>query len=329
MKSEKVLAVIPGQESGQEFIFARRQIAQMLDFGLAVQPFFLDTRTDLFDILKNALRFRKAIRNFDPSVVHAHYGTVTALFAICFSRKPVVVSFKGTDLNPSSEFSWFRGATSRVFSQIAALFAAEIICVSEELKGRLWWRKKRAEIIIDGVNLHEFFPIDRQEARKKLQWGRDDRIVLFNNGADQPPNKGRDLVDKAIELLRSKLDLVELIVMKGDVPGSVVPLYINAADVVVMASEFEGSPNIVKEALACNVPVCSVFVGDVPQLLAGVENCQLVERTPSAMADGLYNLINEPVRSNGRDFADRFSAQLNTARVCAVLKTAAGKSIRS
>lgn len=327
MKSEKVLALIPDQESGEAYIFVRRQIEQISDFGLVVRPFYLGTRTHPIRILKEALRFRDEIRSFDPDVVHAHYGTVTALFAVVFSRKPVTITFRGSDLLPSSEFSWLRDLTSRLMSQIAALFAKEIICVSEEIRDSLWWRKNDAEIILTGVDLKVFYPIDHQKAREELGWARGDKIILFNNSFGQPPNKRRDLVDKAIELSRSTMDSVKLVAMQGDVSGDVVPLYINAADVVVMASDLEGSPNIVKEALACNVPVCSVYVGDVPHLLAGVDNCLLVERTPQAMADGLYKLINEPLRSNGRDFSDRFSAALMTARVCSVLKRAAGNAV--
>lgn len=240
-----------------------------------------------------------------------------------------MISYKGSDLNPSSEFSWIRSAAPPLFSQIAALFAKEIICVSDELRDRLWWRTNRAEVISDGISLREFFPIDREKAREKLGWACDDRIILFNNGAGRPPNKGRDLVDKAIALLRSRKIAVKLVVMEGDVPGRVVPLYINAADVVVMASNFEGSPNILKEALACNVPVCGDFVGDVPKILSGVENCLLIERRPSAIADGVHKLIETPRRSNGREFSNRFSASFNTRRVCSVLNRAADKTTGS
>ena len=180
MKSEKVLALIPDQESGEAYIFVRRQIEQISDFGLVVRPFYLGTRTHPIRILKEALRFRDEIRSFDPDVVHAHYGTVTALFAVVFSRKPVTITFRGSDLLPSSEFSWLRDLTSRLMSQIAALFAKEIICVSEEIRDSLWWRKNDAEIILTGVDLKVFYPIDRQKAREELGWARGDKIILFN-----------------------------------------------------------------------------------------------------------------------------------------------------
>jgi len=322
-QSIKVLALIGGPKSKHGFPFVERQIVQMVDFGLEVQPFYLDTRTHPTKIIQEALRFREALRLFDADVVHAHFGTVTALFAVCFSKQPVVITFRGSDLNPSSQYSWIRGYASRIFSQIAALFAEQIICVSEELRQRLWWKKKRAEVILTGVNLRDFHPVARDEAREILRWNEADRIVLFNHSTARAPNKRLDLVDKAFSLLKTRLESAKLVVIKGDVAADLMPLYINAADVVVMTSDFEGSPNIVKEALACNTPICSVRVGDVPELLRGVENCFIVDREPTAIAEGILELVREPRRSNGRDFAYRFSADVHTERVCTALRRAA------
>lgn len=323
MSKLQVIGVIPGVEASEGFIFARRQVQQLRAMGVDITTFFLETRTDPFELIRAGLRFRKLVRRLSPDLVHAHYGTVTSLFCVLFSPVPVVITFRGTDLNPSSEFSWLRGVTSRWFSQISALFAREIICVSEELRQRLWWRKARVELACDGTDVNEFIPIPRDEARDRLGWSRTERVVLFNHGAAKSPNKRRDLVEHAVNLVRERLPSVRLHALEGQVPGRDMPLYMNASDVVVMASRFEGSPNVVREALACNVPVCSVRVGDVPEMLAGISNCVLVEPTPESMAEGLYTLIKSPVRSNGREFAARFSADAHVKRVFDVLQRAA------
>ena len=319
----RILAVIPGAEQGEGFIFARRQVQMLRRFGAQVHTFFLSSRTHPAEIAREALRFRRTIRDFRPDVVHAHYGTVTGLFCATLSSCPVAITFRGTDLNPSSEFGWFRAAVSRLVSQIATPLAREIICVSAELRQRLWWGGRRACVIRSGVDTADFYPITRGEARQRLGWPNEPRIVLFNLGAAKAPNKRFDLVTEAVALVRQKLPSVRLVVMEGNVPGARVPLYINASDAVVMASDFEGSPNIVKEALACNVPVCTVRVGDVEEMLAGVRNCEIVERRSDSMAAALTRMLEHPQRSNGRDFLERYSAEALNRQVFEVLQRAA------
>ena len=322
MRAQRILAVIPGRQDGQTFIFAHRQVAQLRRLGFDVTTFSLLERTNPRGLLQEARRFRAMVQSWSPDVVHAHYGTVTALFAALLSRRPLVISFRGTDLNPSSEHSSLRGAVSRWMSQGAALFAREIICVSPQLRGRLWWRRNRVHVILDGVDPTEFYPIERDEARRRLGWSIGERIVLFNHGAARAPNKRRDLVEGALALLRERLPEVRLVVMEGEVPGDLVPLYVNAADAVVLASDFEGSPNIVKEAIACAVPVCSVDAGDVSELLAGVSASVVVERSAAAIAAGLEPLLRMPQRSNGPYFAERYSTSAHVARVAEILRVA-------
>lgn len=329
MDKLRVLAVIPGSGQGQALIFAHRQVAQLERLGTQVETFSLQSRTNPVSLVREACRLRRRIKVFDPVVVHAHYGTVTALFCALFARRPLVITFRGTDLNPSSEFSRLRGGVSRWMSQIAALFAAEIICVSTELRQRLWWRRAGVHVIPTGVDVEQFHPMARDTARVRLGWSATDRIVLFNHGNSRTPNKRRDLVDAAMTRVTAEIRGARLVVMAGDVAGDEVPLYMNAADVLVMASDFEGSPNVVKEALACGTPVCSVDVGDVRAMLADVSSCAIVERTPAAIAAGLISLLRVPQRSNGPAFSERYAAQTHLPQVLRVLREVCYRRVRT
>lgn len=321
----RILAVIPGVENQNGFIFAYRQIQQLRNLGANIAIFHLTTRTNLLGIIKEAHRFREVIASFHPDVVHVHYGTVTALFCVIFSPRPIVITFRGTDLNPSSEFSLLRGIVSRWFSQFAAFFSKRIICVSEELRQRLWWHKSKAIVIPSGVDLSEFIPVDRDNARRYLGWDQSEIIVLFNHGSARSPNKRLDLVEQAILILRNWLPSVRLVTMEGNVSGQIVPFFLNASDVLVLTSDYEGSPTIIQEALACNVPVCSVEVGDVRQMIADVYGCSLVSRSPEAIARGIYDLVRRPLRSNGRAFSHRYSVQSHLGRLYEFLQCAVDK----
>lgn len=329
IKELRVLALIPGKAKSESFIFARRQVKQLAQLGAAIECCFLEARTSVPALLASGRELRRVAREHRAHVVHSHYGTVTSLVATLFSPVPVVITYRGSDLNPSSEFSAPRAISSRLMSQFSAPLASEIICVSEELRSRLWWRRGAVHVIPTGIDLEEFIPLSRAEARAKVGWSGDQRIALLNIGASRSPNKGLSLVESAMQIVKREIPDARLQVLDGTLPAAQMPLYLNAADVVVMASRHEGSPNVVKEALACNVPLCSVRVGDVPQMAADVQNVMLVDPTSEAMAAGLITLMRDPVRSNGRDYSSRFSSRLLTDEVMKVLMMAASRRKRS
>jgi glycosyltransferase involved in cell wall biosynthesis len=79
-----------------------------------------------------------------------------------------------------------------------------------------------------------------------------------------------------------------------------VPAYMNACNAMLMTSLIEGSPNVVKEALACNANVIAVPVGDAHEMLEGVQNCQRVSRQPEQIAAALCDVLQNNELSNGR-----------------------------
>src|SRR5579859_2259701 len=137
------LHVIAGRPQGSLMIFARRESASLRYAGIEVRQFFLQSRTSPTCLVREFLRIRREMQEFKPQIVHAHYGTVTALFCGLATMRPLVVTFRGSDLNPSPAIHRLRSLVGRFFSQLAALRAAQIICVTEGLKDRLWWRRDR------------------------------------------------------------------------------------------------------------------------------------------------------------------------------------------
>ena len=169
-----------------------------------------------------------------------------------------------------------------------------------DLRDRLWIEHPNAHVIPTGVDLDLFKPGSRAAAREKLGWSLDDRVVLFNAGAS-PRVKRLDLAEQAVELLRQLIPGVSMEVLRGTTPHDALPLYMNAADCLLLTSDFEGSPDIVKEALACNLPIVSVDAGDVKERTSGVKNTVIVARDPEAIATETARMLKLNERSNGRD----------------------------
>jgi glycosyltransferase involved in cell wall biosynthesis len=124
-------------------------------------------------------------------------------------------------------------------------------------------------------------------------------LILFNASA-QPTHKRLDLATSAVEIAKQTLKSIHLVVLDGLADPADIPYYMNACDCLLLASDAEGSPNVVKEALACNLPVVSVDVGDVRERLRGVSPSIIVSRDPKEIGFELVELLRSRPRSNGR-----------------------------
>ncbi len=299
-----VLFVIPGGGQGSSMIFARRQARSLASAGVELRVFCLGSRTSPRRLLSEFARFRAELAEWEPSVVHAQFGTVTALFcALACGSIPLVITYRGSDLNwPPRCLGWpgrLRAACGCVFSQLAALKARRIVCVSRQLRDRLWWRREKAIVLPSGVDPETFKPAPRLLARRRLGWSAADRIVLFNAGQD-PRVKGLTLARDAVERARRGVRPLRMEILDGQVPPERLPDMMNAADCLLLTSVSEGSPTVVQEALASNLPIVSVDVGDVVERLQDASESRVAAADPDVLARALIGILDPPRRSNGR-----------------------------
>jgi len=240
----------------------------------------------------------------DYDLVHANYG-LTAPHALAQPVRPVVVSLWGTDL--MGEY----GPVSR----LCARYADAVVVMSDEMAAAL---DGDCRVIPHGVDLDRFRPEPTAAARDELGWDRDARHVLF----PYPPDRGvkdHPRAERVVSRARERLDVaVELHTVTG-VPHREMPGYVNAADCLLVTSKREGSPNAVKEALACNCPVVSTDVGDVRTRLAGVEPSTVAD-ADDGLVDGLVDVLRDPARSNGREAAREISVERTSERLHGVYR---------
>lgn len=298
--SLRVLQVIPGEPKGNSMIFAHRQVSSLQREGVQCCIFYLRSRTSIGALFGEYWRLRRAIAEFRPDLIHAHFGTMTGFLCALVGRVPLLITFRGSDLNPVPSISRSRSMFGRLLSNAAALRASAIICVSEQTKQRLWWRKRKAKVVPSGVDLEKFRPIPQETARAALGWKHGQPTVLFNAGRE-PMVKRLDLAEASIREAGKEISDLQFMVLRGDVDSELMPVYLNAADCILFTSDWEGSPNVVKEALACNARVVSVDVGDVRERLADVDGCALVSRDPHVIGRTLASLLRQHGRSNGRE----------------------------
>jgi teichuronic acid biosynthesis glycosyltransferase TuaC len=301
-------------------IYADRQIASLRAAGLTISTFDIGPSHSPVRLFRKWRELRGAVRRLQPDLVHARYGTVVATLSVLAGR-PTVITFCGSDLNSGASVSALRVFAGRVLSNLAALKARRIICVSDGLRKALWWRRSGVTIIPDGVDLEAFVPGSREQARRDLGWDRDQPIVLFNLG-DDAKKKGFDLAKAALDVVRSRVPETELKIVQHVEPARM-PLHYRAADVLLCTSLNEGSPNVVKEALACNLPVVSVPVGDVVERLAGVRPSAVVPRDPGQLGEALTDVLTTRERSNGREHVATVALPEVAQRVAAVYAAAA------
>lgn len=237
-----------------------------------------------------------ASESFD--LIHAHFGQ--AGFLACLAtRIPVVVTFHGSDV-----FGVGRGrgkslasALLRSVSQIARYLASSVIAVSPLVKEGLG--EKDAHVIPMGINRDLFRPLARSDARRQLGWPLDERTVLFVGGANDRVKRFW-LAQEAVSHLASTASFPVALRVCDRVPPDTMPLFLNAADVLVITSVHEGSPVRLREALACGLPVVSVDVGDARTRLAGITGC-IVTASDSAesIASALISVLREGKRVDG------------------------------
>jgi len=277
----------------------------------------------------NYLRARKQLQDklngerYD--LVHAQFGQ-SALLALPKSL-PLVVTFRGDDLEgiigPAGHYTmagWFL----RLASWMVAYIADEVIAVSETLARRL--PRRPFHVIPSGIDLDLFRPLPLQEARRLLGLPAQRRLVLF--AADPNDSRKRYQLAKAAVNRLDKEYRANLVVARG-VPHEQMPLYMNACDVLLLASVHEGSPNVVKEALACNLPIVSTDVGDVRARIGQVSGCAVVNGTIGDISAALQMVLARNSRIAGRGMVLSLDESKLTEQVIEVYRRALAKKKES
>jgi teichuronic acid biosynthesis glycosyltransferase TuaC len=288
--------------------FVKRSVDGLDEIGLESDVLFIRGHKGLGAYLGAAVLVGTLSATKRYALVHAHGGE-TALIARLYRGAPVVASYLGSDLLAPPEGGWPTRLSRRLRSGLLRQHARLLTATTTktiEMQAVLPQRARdRNRVIPDGIDLERFKPMARESARAHLGWSPDSRIVLFA-GRAECGIKRLWLAKQAVAVASAELEDLELVIASGIDPDEM-PYYYAAADCLLHTSASEGSPNVIKEALACDLPIVATAAGDIERLVAGARPGRVVAADSGALAREVIACCREPVRSNGRSLTGNMS----------------------
>jgi glycosyltransferase involved in cell wall biosynthesis len=308
--------------------FIKRQADFLAAAGIEVTVFPFKGRKNPFNYLRNWVHLQARLSGGRFDLVHAQFGQ-SGLLALP-KRLPLVVTFRGSDLlgTVSERTGRHRkiGALHQALSRFVAARADAVIVVAEHMKKHLP-PSINAQVIPSGLDLQLFRPTDQRTARNQLGLPQDERLILFVGR----PSQGRKrfhLAEQALEILNRTVPARMIVGWR--VPHTDIPIYMSACDALIFTSMQEGSPNVVKEALACNLPIVSVPVGDVELRLRNVEGCEITPNDrPETIAAALNRVLARGGRINGRETIASLDETVTTKQLIEIYEAVLARSDRA
>lgn len=243
----------------------------------------------------NKIKYLKdASKNFD--IIHSQYGSMCSYIGSFIKNKPKIISLHGSDFNVNAgniEINNFHTRLARFLSLRAMIHYDHVISVSKRMQNEIEkiFPFKKVSSIPYPIIMEDFYPINKDLAREKLNIGLDKTLIMFNIANINASVKRFSLAKEAISLVKKKISNVKLHIV-NNVSYEDVPLHVNACNLILLTSKSEGWPNAIKEALACNIPFVSTDVSDLSYIAEREKCCKISEPTASELSKNIINVIN-------------------------------------
>lgn len=284
----KVLFVCSGNSKNYSISpFIQAQGESLVETGVIVDYFTIN-RKGFIGYIKESIRLRNFLKNNSFDIIHTHYALCGWVALLACPKRPIVVSLMGDDANgtyyaPGKPVFKSRFLIATTF--FLQFFVDKIICKTKYMQRNIL-QKNKSIVLANGVNINMDYA-DVEKYAHTLSFDKNKKYVLFL-GNKNDINKNYALVEKAMELINAQ-DIVLL--TPYPIKHDEVIAYLNAVDVLVLSSLMEGSPNVVKEAMASNCSVVATNVGDVAWLFGNEPGYFITDFNPKDCADKIRKAL--------------------------------------
>jgi teichuronic acid biosynthesis glycosyltransferase TuaC len=266
--------------------------------------YFIIKERGIAGYLKSWVKLNQFIKRNHINLIHAHYG-LTGFICILQKKVPVIITFHGSDVNQKK---------NRFFSKIASRFSGHNIIVEAGFIEKLKLSKKYS-VMPCGIDLNTFKQKAYSEARAMLGIKMHENIILFTSAFSNPV-KNYPLAKKTLEICNTKTRLIEL---KGFTREDV-SNWMNASDLLLLTSFSEGSPQVVKEAIACTLPVISTPVGDVVKISEETDGVTIIPYDARKIAEQIDLFFSKKYRIQNNKIVEKYDNKIVAQKITDLYK---------
>lgn len=312
----KVLFVSRVNNKGDASAIIKSQGESLKSEGIDID-YFLIKSGGIFGYLKSISMLRRKIKNNGYAILHVHYGVSGLMVLLSGLKLPMVLSLMGSEILAIKDQHLKVSFKERVLGSLVRTSLSRYDAIIVKSKEMALQIQQKAFIIPNGVSFDNFYPINKKEARRSLGMG-EDKIVLLFPANRKRKEKNYALFNEAVEQL--KLDNLEVLTFQ-DVPHEQTKYYFNAADVVVLTSLHEGSPNVIKEAMACNRPIVATDVGDIQEVIGQTKGCFVCKFNSNELSDKIKEVIELGCSTSGREDISHLESKEISREIINLYKT--------
>lgn len=296
MRVLHVVSSLPTRERPFDKPFVQSQIESLKRNAVDIDVVNIRGNERAFNYFLGIFKVLRQVSRTKYDAVHAHYS-YCGWCSVFQRRVPVILSLMGSDLYGSINArgqQTLEGLLTIFTTRILIRLVKAVIVKSDRMRKEI--ESVRVHVVPNGVDFRIFKPVAHRISTKKSA-NVTPTILFLGNPED--PGKNFALAKKAFEIVKTESRKAKLVVPFG-VSQEEVVRYMNMCDVLLLTSIREGSPNVIKEAMACNLPIVATDVGDVREVIGDTEGCYIASFSAHDLAAKIRLALEYGKRTNGR-----------------------------